>query len=119
MMGGTDDCGFSRPLRPGLRYGRVYFALRDRFGLSTPECLLIDVIDTLSRRTGRCYASRRYLAATIGVSIRSLRRSVGRLETHGLLERDRRSQHLWPSTRWRQARQALGDDGLGGSARPD
>jgi len=115
-MRATGDQTAPSPVsRLRLRYGRVYFPLRDDFGLSTVESLLLDIVNTLSRKTGRCYASRRYLAGALGVSVRSLQRMVGRLEDLGLLERDRRTQELWPSARWRQAMRALRDEtsGLG------
>jgi len=110
MRDGGDKAPSSAGSRLKLRYGRVYFLLRDRFALSSAESLLLDIVDTLSIKTGRCYASRRYLADAVGVSVRSLQRSIGRLEDLRLLERDRRTQHLWPSARWRQAKRALIND---------
>ena len=73
--------------RFALRYGRVYFDLRKRFDLTVEECLLLDVLETLSRRTGWCYASRAYLAEAFGISKRSLQRMLARLRAEGLVER--------------------------------
>ncbi len=80
-----DERASSRP--QGVpRYGRVYFDARRQLGLSVGEYLFLDVVHTLSRRTGWCYASRQYLAETFGVSVRSIQRLVARLEERGLLE---------------------------------
>ena len=70
-----------------LRYGRVYFELRKEFGLSVSEALLLDVIGTLSKRTGWCYASRAYLADMLGLSERSTRRMISELSERGLVVR--------------------------------
>lgn len=70
-----------------LRYGRVYFGLRKEFGLSVSEALLLDVVGTLSRRTGWCYASRAYLGDMLGLSERSTRRILSELAKRGLVER--------------------------------
>ncbi len=94
-------------LRLGLRYGRVLFVLREQFGISAIECLLLDVIDTLSRRTGYCYASRRYLAALLGISIRSLQRMIRRVEAAGLLVPCRFRRQLRTSALWRRAKLSL------------
>lgn len=89
-------------------YGRVFFALRKQFGLSASECLLLDVIDTLSRRTGWCFASRAYLAGLLGVSTRSVQRMIARLLDHGLVERRAEpASQLRPSRRWRDARASI------------
>lgn len=69
-----------------LRYGRVFFDARADLGLSTPEYLLADVVHTLSRRTGWCYASRGYLARLLGVSVRQVQRHLSALRRQGLLE---------------------------------
>lgn len=103
--------------RPGLRYGRVFFVLRDRLAISTINCLLLDIVETLSRRTGRCYASREYLAAMLGISVRSLHRCVDRLEQAGLLERLDGGRHLRPSSRWFQAKQTLVPDNVASPGR--
>ena len=106
------------PARPVARtnptYGRVFFALRLHFGLSVNACLLADVIETLSRRTGWCFASREYLEGLLGVSPRSLRRLLHELEVRGLVERDRtRRRQIRPTPRWREAKVAVlgGQDG--------
>jgi DNA-binding MarR family transcriptional regulator len=95
-------------------YGRVFFALRQRLGLSVSACLLADVVEILSRRTGWCFASREYLADLLGVSPRSLRRLLHELESRGLIERDlSRRRQLRPSRRWHAAKVAAlgGQDG--------
>ncbi len=91
--------------RGPLRYGRVFFDVRKHLDLSVEECLLLDVIETLSRRTGWCYASRGYLADLLGVSKRSLQRMLRRLMDRELLEsRKRRSRQLRVTVRWRRAK---------------
>ena len=94
------------PERRGpLRYGRVFFDLRRHFGLTVQECLLLDVVDTLSRRTGWCYASRGYLAGLLGISRRSLQRLLAALREKGLLEaRDTLGRQLRPTERWHRVR---------------
>lgn len=71
-----------------LLYGRVYFVLRHRFDVSLSACLLSDVIFTLSRRTGSCYASKAYLARIFRVSVRSIHRDLTELEAVGLIVRE-------------------------------
>lgn len=91
--------------RTNPTYGRVFFALRRRFGLSALACLLVDVIETLSRRAGWCFASRDYLASLLGVSVSSVKRLLAELEGKDLVERCRTS--LWqvrPTERWRRAK---------------
>ena len=90
-----------RERRYPLRYGRVYFELRKEFGLSVSEALLLDVVGTLSRRTGWCYASRAYLADMLGLSPRSTRRLLSGLAERGLVERHP-SQSRWvrPTGLW-------------------
>ena len=68
-------------------YARVFFGARRRFGLSLPEVVLCDVVVVLSRKTGWCFASRAYLAGLLGISERSVRRSITQLEEKKLLER--------------------------------
>ena len=87
--------------RSGLRYGRVDFNLRRRFGLSVSQALLLDVVATLSRRTGWCYASRAYLALMLGLSVRTTRRLLSSLAEEGLLERHpTHSRWVRPSRLW-------------------
>lgn len=93
---------------PALRYGRVFFALRRELGLTSNEALLLDMVDTLGRRTGWCFASRKYLAGLLGVSERTLRRLVSGLCEKGLLERSPEDQRLLRvGQRWKRARQAV------------
>lgn len=72
--------------------------------LSYSEALLLDVIDTLSRKTGWCFASRTYLARLFGLSPRQIRRYIQSLYKAGLLEyhktnpRQVRATSLW--TTW-------------------
>ena len=99
----------ARPEAPGRRnpliYGRVFFDLRKRFGLSVSEALLLDVVDTLSRRTGWCYASRAYLADMLGVSVRSVRRMLSRLAELGFVERHpSHARWIRPGAPWISAR---------------
>ena len=96
---------FPVPQRSNPIYGRVFFALRRQFGLSAPECLLLDVVDTLSRRTGWCFASRAYLAGLLGVSSRSVQRMLAHLLDRGLVERHSQiARQIRPSRRWHDAR---------------
>ena len=102
---GTPGRKGSRERRFPLRYGRVFFDARKRLELSTKECLLLDVIETLSRRTGWCYASRAYLAGVLGVSKRTLQRMLRRLLDRELLEtRSEGSRELRVTDQWRGAR---------------
>ena len=92
--------------RPVCRYGRVYFNLRRQFQLTASEALLTDVIDTLSRRTGWSFASKRYLASTLGISERSVMRMLDKLSERGLIDRksSRRGLELRASERWQAAK---------------
>lgn len=87
-------------------YARLHFAKRERFKLSHTEALLLDVIDTLSRKTGWCFASRTYLSRLFGLSPRQIRRYLHALHGAGLLEyhkmnpRQVRATSLW--TAWGQ-----------------
>ncbi len=92
--------------RAVCRYGRVFFNLRRHFQLTSGEALLADVIDTLSRKTGWSFASKRYLASTLGVSERSLQRMLDKLVESGLVERKRgrRGIELRVTERWSAAR---------------
>jgi DNA-binding MarR family transcriptional regulator len=91
--------------RTNPTYGRVFFALRRRFGLSAQACLLVDVIETLSRRTGWCFASRDYLASLLGVSVSSVKRLLAELEGKELVERHPAdARQVRPAERWRRAR---------------
>ena len=92
--------GDSRPLKPAVLYGRVFFVLRTRFGLCLSACLLADVIHTLARRTGWCYASRDYLAAIFGTSVRSVQRDLSELEELDLIER--RDRQLRTTALWQE-----------------
>jgi len=78
------------PRRPAVLYGRVFFILRQRFGLGLGSCLLADVVHTLARRTGWCYASREYLASIFDTSVRSIQRDLAELERLDLIERSGR-----------------------------
>lgn len=91
------------PSRTFLPYGRVVFLVRARLGLSVTQHLLLDVVTTLSKRTGSCYASQAYLANLLGVSKRTLQRTVGRLRRRGLLESDRARRRLRTTGRWQGA----------------
>lgn len=94
--------------RPNPRYGRVFFALRQRFELSVEECLLVDVVQTLSGRTGWCFASRPYLARLFGVSPRTLQRMIARLKAAGLVRsHPRERRQLQPTSRWVEAKLSL------------
>lgn len=101
--------------RAGPTYGRVFFELRARFDLSTPACLLADVVDTLSKRTGWCFASRAYLAGLLGVSVRTVKRLLASLRERGLVEhRPGDPRQVRPTERWHRARLAL-DPGQNGT----
>lgn len=83
------------------QYGRVYFSLRKRFGISIKEALLLDVISILSRKTGWCFASQKYLAFLFGISERQLRRMVSNLKEKNLLESNSKySGQLRSSAKW-------------------
>ena len=71
-----------------ILYGRVFFVLRHRFDLRFSACVLSDVIFTLSRKTGSCYASREYLAKVFGTSVRTVQRDLEALEHAGLITRE-------------------------------
>jgi DNA-binding transcriptional ArsR family regulator len=73
------------------RYGRVYFELRERYSLSVEACLLLDVVEILSRKTGWCFASREYLAGLIGTSTRTVQRHLATLKEKGLVEMNSRN----------------------------
>lgn len=97
-------------------YGRVVFSLRARLGLTTNEYLLCDIVMTLSRKTGWCFASRGYLAALLGISTRSLQRLLGSLVAEGLLEiHASQPRQLRPTEHWWRAiaSAAPGHDGSG------
>lgn len=84
------------------RYARVFFALRRSFGLTVSECLLVDTVAILSRKSGWCFASRSYLANLFGVSTRTLRRMVASLKERGLVEGHPTDPRLLRPTRaWR------------------
>ena len=107
------------PLNPALRYGRVFFDLRRRFDLSIGECLLIDVRETLSQRTGWSYASRAYLASIFGVSTRSIRRLIARLAEIDLIEiGGGRRRQLRPTPRWLRAKESVTGGQPGRRVRP-
>ena len=72
--------------RRNPRYGRVFFALRRRYDLTSEACLLLDVVATLSRKTGWCFASREYLAGLFGVASRTVQRHLSILKEKGLIE---------------------------------
>ena len=87
-----------------LRYGRVFFEARADLGLSTQEYLLADVIYTLSRRTGWCYASRSYLGRMLGVSVRQVQRHLSSLRNKGLVESDAaHSRQIRTTSAWERA----------------
>lgn len=99
---------------PNPRYGRVFFALRERYDLTTEACLLLDVVEILSRKTGWCFASRDYLAGLLGVSVSSIKRLLADLESKGLVERHpERPRQLRPTTRWHQAKASVETDQTG------
>jgi DNA-binding MarR family transcriptional regulator len=96
------------PSNPALKYGRVYFVLRRELRLSALECLLLDMLETLSRRTGWCFASRQYLAGLLGVSVRSVQRMLDRLKSRELIEVDPTdSVRVRPAPAWRSAKRRL------------
>ena len=83
-----------------------FYDLRRELGLSANEYLVADVVDHLSGTkslvSGWCYASRGYMARTIGVSRRTVQSVVARLESKGILERHPTQRALLRSTeRWR------------------
>jgi GTP cyclohydrolase III len=95
-------------VNPALKYGRVYFVLRRELRLSALECLLLDMVETLSRRTGWCFASRQYLAGLLGVSVRSVQRMLERLKSRGLVEvHPTDPVRVRPAPAWRSAKRAL------------
>ena len=82
-------------------YGRVFFALRQHFRLSSSECLLADVISILSRKSGWCFASREYLANLLGISTRTLQRMLARLKERDLIEQHPHdTRRLRPTDHW-------------------
>lgn len=94
--------------RSNPTYARVYFALRRHYNLTISECLLLDVIEILSRRTGWCFASREYLAGLFGVSPRSIQRMIARLTDENLLERNPANiRQLRPSKRYQGLKMSL------------
>lgn len=94
--------------RSNPTYARVYFALRRHFNLTISECLLIDVVVILSRRTGWCFASREYLAGLFGVSPRSVQRMIARLIDESLLERNPTNIRLIrPGKRYQESQVSL------------
>lgn len=94
--------------RTNPTYGRVFFELRVHFSLTTNACLLADVVDTLSRRTGWCFASRDYLSSLLGVSLRSTKRLLALLREKGLVEyQPGNPRQIRTTERWRRARTAI------------
>ena len=86
-----------QPPRTNPTYGRVFFALRRRYDLTTEACLLLDVVGVLSRKTGWCFASRDYLAGLLGVSPRTVSRHLAILKAKGLVEEHPGNRRLRPS----------------------
>jgi len=81
--------------------------VRRRFGLTAMECLLADVISTLSRKSGWCFASREYLASLLGVSTRTLQRMLAVLKERELIEQHPHdTRRLRPTNRWKEAFEA-------------
>lgn len=78
---------FRQVAKTNPRFAKAYFGARRRFDLSVAEVVLCDVIFILSRKTGWCFASRGYLARLLGLSERSIRRMIARLEEKRLIER--------------------------------
>ena len=68
--------------------------------LADLACLLADVVHTLARRTGWCYASRDYLARIFVSSVRSVQRDLAELELRGLVERQ--GKRLRTTPLWQQ-----------------
>ena len=104
-----DSRSEQRPPRSGrgLRYGRVFFGERNSLGLSVSEYLLADIISTLSRRTGWCYASRPYLASMLGVSVRQVQRLLVKLRQLGLVEGCPHSaRQIRTTSEWRRAHES-------------
>ena len=90
--------------RAAPRYVRILIVARKSLGLSTHEYVLGAAIDALSRRTGWCYASRRYLAEVVGVSRRTVHRLLRKLRSAELVETHPQRAHLLrPSARWRRS----------------
>lgn len=108
----------SRP-KNSLPYGRVFFAVRERLGLTNDAYLLADVVCTLARASGWCYASSEYLAATLGISTRQLRRHLAMLASAGLVERRGRSRRQLRTTRAWEAAKASAMSGHEGHPQAD
>ena len=83
-----------------------FYDLRRDLGLAANEYLVADVVDhlsgTASRVPGWCYASRGYMARTIGVSRRTVQSLIARLESKGIVERHSTDRALLRTTvRWK------------------
>ena len=92
-------------------YGRVFFVLCREFDLTVTECLLVDIVTTLSKRTGWCFASRGYLADLLGISTRSLRRTLAALTKRGIVEPHPRDiRQLRTTEHYRRAMRICGAD---------
>ena len=83
-----------------------FYDVRRDLGLAANEYLVSDVVDHLSGTTSRvpgwCYASRAYMARTIGVSRRTVQSLIARLEAKGIVERHSTERSLLRTTaKWK------------------
>lgn len=93
------------------RYVRIDFDVRRRLNLTLTEYALLGMVEVLSRKTGWCFASRGYLAETLGISDRSVRRALAQLRERGLVEGAR---SLRPTERFEHARRQANTDEASG-----
>ena len=86
-----------------MKYTTINHEARKKLNLSWMEYGLADTIYHLSnnpKKKGWCYASKNYLAATLGITPRAIFKMLNRLEIKGLIERQANTQYLRVTKEW-------------------
>ena len=84
--------------RGSLQYVKLDLRFRREHDLSLTDMALLSLVESLSRRSGWCYASRGYVARSLGISTRTVQRSLARLRKKRLVEGRRRLRPRFPKS---------------------
>lgn len=86
-------------------YGFIHWATFDEFKLKPDEAVLMALVESLSKKSGTCYASKHTLARMLNVSDATIFRYIGNLVEKNVLQRSKKLhqhgiRHLRPSPEW-------------------
>jgi len=90
---------------PETCYTIIWWYTIQKFDLSQCEILLITLVGGLSKKPGHCYASKKYIAHVLNVSVPTVYSAMEKLFEKGLLERGPKNNYgtksIQPTQKWK------------------